>query len=1419
MIDINNFDAIEISLASSKQIRGWSSGEVTKPETINYRTLKPEKDGLFCERIFGPTKDWECYCGKYKRVRYKGIVCERCGVEVTRSKVRRERMGHIDLAAPVSHIWFFKGVPSRIGYLLDMAPKELEKILYFAASIVTWVDQEARWRDLPVLEEQMQEELDRLVAEEQEQVGRLRTQLEARTKYLEDGTETGLDDEDLLWVESLEITVSKLSDDERKKLLAELKKTFTGDIDDTEAYYEDARMRLKEVWKLFANREEPAEEPPAEGKEWPLSSYKEKSFEKDAFKPKFIIADETFFRELKHRFGSPYGFGEYFGGGMGAEHVRELLREKPDYDREATPRAVDPERLPGDGLAPADLPGICMEHERVDLEDIVKNGKGQKQARSVKRLKVLSAFLNSDNTPDMMVLEAVPVIPPELRPMVQLDGGRFATSDLNDLYRRVINRNNRLKRLLDLGAPEIIVNNEKRMLQEAVDALFDNGRRGRPVTGPGNRPLKSLSDMLKGKQGRFRQNLLGKRVDYSGRSVIVAGPSLKLHQCGLPKLMALELFKPFIMAELVERKAAQNIKAAKKMVDSMIPEVWDVLELVIQEHPVLLNRAPTLHRLGIQAFEPILVEGKAIQVHPLVCHAFNADFDGDQMAVHLPLSAEAQAEARILMLSSNNILSPAHGAPLATPSQDMVLGAFYLTYGPEVDVLDEKQKLLSEDGAWPKGEPRPRVFRTAQEAELSYEHGMTTLHDLAEYRPVGREGGHILTTVGRIIYNDRIERALEESFGDAFDPADYQFVNQSMRKRDAVNVIDALVQKYGAGGMAGVLDAFKDLGFTYSTKAGITISKNDVVIPENKGEILAKYEGEVEELHEQYNMGLITQEERKEAVVDKWTAATEEVAQAMEANFDELNPIFMMANSGARGSFKQIRQLAGMRGLMANPKGEIIERPIKANFMEGLDVLEYFISTHGARKGLADTALRTADSGYLTRRLVDVAQDVIIREPDCGTSGHIEMLAYADDGSPNINLIGRIAAGDIGTKKGKPIVKKGQEIDRAECAAIGEAFVDEPAGFRVPVRSTLKCEALTGVCQACYGRAMATGQTAQIGDAVGIVAAQSIGEPGTQLTMRTFHTGGVAGADITHGLPRVVELFEARKPKGLARIAEQPGTVTIEETDKALTVVITDDVGEENRYPFPRRTRLFVANGEKVDAGKQLNEGSLYPHDLLALRGRTETERYLVKEVQEVYKSQGVDINDKHIELIVRQMLKKVRVDQKGDTGYLPGQFVDRYDFAKVNADVKKAKGETAQFEEIILGITKASLNTDSFLSAASFQETTKVLTDAALEGKKDTLNGLKENVIIGKLIPAATGLRRYRRIEIEPTEPLPRAIDDIGLLDQDEIAAELGLDGGLGGYGAAIEEDLASFEQIAPGGSDYGFADEVPNLEIPEEK
>jgi len=1351
LIDINNFDAISIGLASSKQIRSWSSGEVTKPETINYRTLKPEKDGLFCERIFGPTKDWECYCGKYKRVRYKGIVCERCGVEVTRSKVRRERMGHVDLAAPVSHIWFFKGVPSRIGYLLDMAPKELEKVLYFAASLVTSVDEEARMKDLDKLEKEVLKVLDAYAGEKEERVLELRESLERRVEYLSTNKQSSFSDDDHLWADGVDLNIKKLAADEREKLEKDLRKTFEADINDTQAYIDDAAERIRQVWDIFRD-----------------------------MKPKDVIPDETVFRELKDRFGSQFGFGEYFEGGMGAEAVRALLEQ------------------------------VDLSAERDDLEEQVRTAKGQKQSRAVKRLKVVCAFLNSDNKPENMVLEAVPVIPPELRPMVQLDGGRFATSDLNDLYRRVINRNNRLKRLLDLGAPEIIVNNEKRMLQEAVDALFDNGRRGRPVTGPGNRALKSLSDMLKGKQGRFRQNLLGKRVDYSGRSVIVAGPSLHLHECGLPKLMALELFKPFIMARLVERKAVQNIKAAKKMVDSMIPEVWDVLEEVIQDHPVLLNRAPTLHRLGLQAFAPVLVEGKAIQVHPLVCHAFNADFDGDQMAVHLPLSAEAQAEARLLMLASNNILSPANGTPLATPTQDMVLGAYYLTYGPGPDDLVELERVL-QAGEWNerKHGKRPHVYRSAQEAELAYEHGMVKLHDLAEYRRRSSES-HVLTTVGRIVFNDRIERALRETLEDEYDPSTYAFVNQPLKKRDMNQVIGSLVELHGAYVVALVLDAFKELGFHFATQAGITISKNDVVIPPQKEAILDRYEREVGEIHSQYDTGLTSQEERHEAVVEKWTAATEEVGEAMQANLDMLNPIFMMANSGARGSFKQIRQLAGMRGLMANPKGEIIERPIKANFMEGLSVLEYFISTHGARKGLADTALRTADSGYLTRRLVDVSQDVIIRLDDCGTSECIEVPLLDETGALNVDLVGRFPAGEFKTKRGRVLVEADELITQAKLEEIREAYGDDTAV--VPVRSVLKCEADTGICQRCYGWAMATGKLVAIGDAVGIIAAQSIGEPGTQLTLRTFHTGGVAGADITHGLPRIVELFEARKPKGLAKLAEVGGKVTVDQSEKALKVIVTDPEGEDHAYTFPRRTRLYVKTGDKIEPGAQLNEGSIYPHELLEIRGRTQTEIYLVQEVQKVYKSQGVDINNKHIEIIIRQMMKKVRVEQKGDSGYLPGRLVDRHDFAAENERVKQSGKEPAEYVEVILGITKASLATDSFLSAASFQETTKVLTDAALEGKTDRLLGLKENVIIGKLIPAATGLRRYRRVEIEPSEPIARPTpQELGLLDDAELAAELGLGGGGLGFGfgngdveTSLADDFgAELADLAPPGEE----------------
>ncbi len=1524
MIDINDFDAIRIGLASSKQIRDWSSGEVTKPETINYRTLKPERDGLFCERIFGPTKDWECYCGKYKRVRYKGIICERCGVEVTRQKVRRERMGHIDLAAPVSHIWFFKGVPSRIGYLLDIAPRELEKVLYFAASIVTSVDNEARQKDLNDLEDKVKAEGEQIDVDRDEALAALEDRLKRRREYFTKGKERSFDEDDDFWARGLsnwaeeqgvppleearelvgglfvevakEITTedskkirelvrntairddrkltpreletvanvavqtrealaplykqlakatgskkgaltkhinrviegllkpkAKLSEEDQalvesvdqkqlekarelgNGLLAEVLEQAPPDADGTvirelandlclrtdgkirkedldaivqwavkvrEAYQDiesrksdageaavDSRERLEETWRLFKELE-----------------------------PKLIVNDEQLFRELKDRFGSPYGFGVYFNGGMGAESIRELLKD------------------------------LDLDAEAMFLRETIKTSKGQKQARAIKRLKVVSAFTKSENRPEWMVLEAIPVIPPELRPMVQLDGGRFATSDLNDLYRRVINRNNRLKRLLDLGAPEIIVNNEKRMLQEAVDALFDNGRRGRAVTGPGNRPLKSLSDMLKGKQGRFRQNLLGKRVDYSGRSVIVAGPTLRLHQCGLPKLMALELFKPFIMSRLVERKSVQNIKAAKKHVDSMVPEVWDVLEEVIAEHPVLLNRAPTLHRLGIQAFEPVLVEGKAIQVHPLVCHAFNADFDGDQMAVHLPLSAEAQAEARILMLSSNNILSPAHGRPLATPTQDMVLGEYYLTYAT-TNLNEAKAEEI---------DPRPTRFRSEEEVELAVEAGQVGLQQPIEYRH-GEE--LVLTTPGRVIFNAEVERTLRESMGVDADLSELTFVNHTLSKKEMDAVISDLADKFGAHVIAAVLDKVKTLGFKYATEAGITISKNDIVIPPDKDEVLAGYEEKVTNVEQLYERGLITEEERHESIVNLWTEATEDVAEAMERHLKELNPIFMMANSGARGSFKQIRQLAGMRGLMANPKGEIIERPIKANFMEGLSVLEYFISTHGARKGLADTALRTADSGYLTRRLVDVSQDVIIRDEDCKTSDHIDLAMVLPEGV-NKSLYGRALSEDVikPLASGKPGKTKLASKGTIVTAPLVRELVEELGeDGTLPVRSVVKCRSEFGVCRTCYGIFLATGEMCEIGDAVGIIAAQSIGEPGTQLTMRTFHTGGVAGADITHGLPRVVEIFEARNPKGAAKLAETAGRVELEETDRGPKLTIHPDGVDENGEPFepvayalPRRTRVLVANGQVVEPGDPLHEGSLNPADLLRLKGSTATELYLVSEVQKVYKSQGVDIHDKHIELIVRQMLKKVRVENAGDSELLPGQLVDRVALERENARLKAEKGKKdyADYEPLILGITKASLATESFLSAASFQETTKVLTDAAIEGKVDRLLGLKENVIIGKLIPAATGLKRYRTIEIGPSEKVPKETYEREAL----LAAleEIGSDGGEGVDLAALGFDFGGQPQTTDGEStphESGEAEEVPEVDAPKDE
>src|SRR5262245_41434618 len=1318
MIDINNFDAIEIGLASSKQIRSWSSGEVTKPETINYRTLKPEKDGLFCERIFGPTKDWECYCGKYKRVRYKGIVCERCGVEVTRSKVRRERMGHIDLAAPVSHIWFFKGVPSRIGYLIDMAPKELEKVLYFAASVITWVDEEARSKDLGKLEKEVEKQAGEYEREREQRTQELNESLNRRLAYLgvaaekdeeapPAGTTDGFNEDDELWADSV-ANVKRMKAEDREKTAKELRKTFEAEISDTEAYLDEAAERLREVFKIFSE-----------------------------MKPKDVINDETTFRELKDRSGSPFGWGEYFRGGMGAESVRDLL-DQVDLDAEA------------------EL-----------LEETINTSKGQKQARAVKRLKVVDAFLKSANKPEWMVLDVVPVIPPELRPMVQLDGGRFATSDLNDLYRRVINRNNRLKRLLDLGAPEIIINNEKRMLQEAVDALFDNGRRGRPVTGPGNRALKSLSDMLKGKQGRFRQNLLGKRVDYSGRSVIVVGPQLQLQQCGLPKQMALELFKPFVMKRLVDLEYAQNIKSAKRMVERARPQVWDVLEEVIKEHPVFLNRAPTLHRLGIQAFEPVLVEGKAIQIHPLVCAAFNADFDGDQMAVHLPLSAEAQAEARLLMLSAHNILSPASGRPIAVPSQDMIIGVYYLT--EQVD----------------GGAGTGRVFASLDEALAAYEERFSaagetvSLHTKVKIRmpagkfPVDRfarplEDGTPQSDVLREYgTNGSTEVLVEVSLGrfllnTAF-PDDFPFVNSAMKKLDITEVVGELVVLYDKAIVAESLDKLKALGYEWSTRAGLTISISDVTTPQEKATLLEQFEGEAAKVESQYDRGIITDDERRQQEIEIWTDATNQVTKAMQdlLQSTKFNPIDMMVGSGARGNVMQVRQIAGMRGLVANPRGEIIPRPIKSNFREGLSVLEYFISTHGARKGLADTALRTADSGYLTRRLVDVAQELIVREIACDTMRGI----WVEDVVPGAealrlletSLLGRCLAEDVSLADGTVPPPNTEVTDE-----VRHHLQEDTRATRVRVRSVLTCETVSGVCSCCYGRMLATGKIADLGEAIGIVAAQSIGEPGTQLTMRTFHTGGVAGEDITHGLPRVVELFEARTPKSASLMADVSGVVRLGENEKGERVItVVADDGTEFEYAVSRRAHLGVRDGQEVQAGDRLvgdEKSPLDPKKLLEIKGVRETQQYLVEEVQRVYRDQGVSIHDKHIEVIVRQMLRRVTVSEPGDSKFLPGEKVDARRYAEENRRLVEENLRPAEGRPELMGITKASLATDSWLSAASFQETTRVLTEAAIEGRSDGLEGLKENVIIGKLIPAGTGMPLYRDIKTEAPEyePLP---------------------------------------------------------------
>ena len=1265
MLDANVFDRIQLGLATAEDIRSWSHGEVKKPETINYRTLKPEKDGLFCEKIFGPTRDWECACGKYKRVRYKGIVCERCGVEVTRSKVRRERMAHIRLAAPVTHIWYFKGVPSRLGYLLNLAPKDLEKVIYFAAYMVTEVDEEGRHDDLPSL----------------------RNELEVKKKHLEESGQAEVEarqqrlEEDLAQLEAEGAEASQ-----RDKL----RKTAEREITAMRRRNQRALEHMDKVWDRFVS-----------------------------LKVGDLEGDEVLYRDMVA------DYGIYFKGSMGAEAIQARLRS---FD---------------------------LEGEASSLAEIVENGTGQRKTRAIKRLKVVNAFRMTGTAPESMVLDNIPVIPPDLRPMVQLDGGRFATSDLNDLYRRVINRNNRLKRLMDLGAPTIIVNNEKRMLQDAVDALFDNGRRGRPVTGVGNRPLKSLSDMLKGKQGRFRQNLLGKRVDYSGRSVIVVGPQLKLHQCGLPSQMALELFKPFVMKRLVELKEAQNVKAAKRMVERANPKVWDVLAEVIREHPVLLNRAPTLHRLGIQAFEPQLIEGKAIQLHPLVCGAFNADFDGDQMAVHLPLGAEAQAEARILMLSSNNILKPSDGRPVTMPSQDMIIGTYYLTSDPDPAVEVERDA---------EGNEIVPAFSSFAEAVMAYDFGKLHVNAACDIRfeegiaapegwqpPEGWSEGDpitLRTSLGRALFNTSL-------------PETFPYVNYVVDKKQLGNIVNALAENYSRVEVAASLDALKANGFYWSTWSGITVAFADVVSPEAKQEILVRYENEAAEIEEQFELGALTEDDRYASLIDIWTKATAEVAEAMRENFPQRNTVYQMVVSGARGNWDQIRQLAGMRGLVADPKQRLIERPIKSNYREGLSVLEYFIATHGARKGLADTALRTADSGYLTRRLVDVSQDVIVREEDCGTRKGLtkRIFSWIEAGDELIKepseilgttVFGTTLARDAIDAEGNLIIEAGADLGDAEIQAAIDAGIEE-----ITVRSVLTCDSNVGTCAACYGRSLATGKRVDIGEAVGIIAAQSIGEPGTQLTMRTFHTGGAAGAaDITQGLPRVQELFEARTPKGEAAVAEAAGTLKIEDDADGKRLVITRDDGEEDVIvPVSRRQRLLVADGDHVEPGQALTEGPVDPKKVLRLRSVAATQRHLVEEVQEVYRSQGVDIHSKHIEVIVRQMLRRVTVLEAGDTMLLQGDLVDVMHFRAENRRVMAEGGTPASGRPELMGITKASLATDSWLSAASFQETTRVLTEAAMNGKSDPLLGLKENVILGKLIPAGTGLNRYSDIEVEPTE------------------------------------------------------------------
>ena len=1269
MLDVNFFDELRIGLATADDIRQWSHGEVKKPETINYRTLKPEKEGLFCERIFGPTRDWECSCGKYKRVRFKGIICERCGVEVTRAKVRRERMGHIELAAPVTHIWYFKGVPSRLGYLLDLAPKDLEKVIYFAAYMITAVDVDQRHADLPSLEAQIQ-------VERKELENRRDVDIDDRAKKLEADLAE-------LEAEGAKADIKRKVRDGAEREMSAIRRRADQQIE-----------RLEQVWDRFRN-----------------------------LKVQDLEGDEILYREMRDRFGL------YFEGGMGAAAIQKRL-ESFDLDAESTL-----------------------------LREIIDTGKGQRKTRALKRLKVVNAFQTTTNSATAMVLDCVPVIPPDLRPMVQLDGGRFATSDLNDLYRRVINRNNRLKRLLDLGAPEIIVNNEKRMLQEAVDSLFDNGRRGRPVTGPGNRPLKSLSDMLKGKQGRFRQNLLGKRVDYSGRSVIVVGPQLKLHQCGLPKQMALELFKPFVMKRLVDLDHAQNIKSAKRMVERSRPVVWDVLEEVITEHPVLLNRAPTLHRLGIQAFEPQLVEGKAIQIHPLVCTAFNADFDGDQMAVHVPLSAEAQAEARILMLSSNNILKPADGRPVTMPTQDMIIGLYHLT-------CETTTVYAAESG---EGAEALRSFSTPAEARMAFDSGQIELGSLVRIRlfdtvppagfvlPEGVEAGEdgrvpvitLETTLGRALFNEAL-------------PMNYPFVNEPVDKKRLSMIVNDLAERYSKVQVAASLDALKEAGFHWATRSGTTVAISDVITPPRKAEIIEEYEARAAKVQKLYDRGAMTDNERREDLIEIWNEATNEVAKEMIANTPRTNTIFRMVNSGARGNWMQLRQIAGMKGLVSNPKGEIIPRPIKANFREGLSVLEFFISTHGSRKGLADTALRTADSGYLTRRLVDVSQDVIIREEDCGTERGLKVPIATIDPQGR-----RVGHEDVETSVYARTLAEDVEVDGTVLATagidLGDVVIDrlfEAGVDEVRVRSVLTCDSKVGTCALCYGRSLAAGKLVDIGEAVGIIAAQSIGEPGTQLTMRTFHIGGVAGDDITQGLPRVVELFEARTPKGVASIAEATGRIRIEDSDKARRIVlIPDDGAEEHSYPVSKRARLLVADGDHIEVGHQLFQGAIDPKQVLRILGPRAVQMHLVDEVQHVYRQQGVSIHDKHIEVIVRQMLRRVTVIEAGEADLIPGDLVERGAFEAENRRVVTDGGKPASGRPELMGITKASLATESWLSAASFQETTRVLTQAAMEAKSDPLRGLKENVILGKLIPAGTGLARYRNIEVEPTEEAKAAM------------------------------------------------------------